>query len=65
MSLYGIAKFVVFGIMFLMGLIMVIFPKPCTKKELRDDPAQVSKVRSSGVVFMICGALLIALNIFM
>ena len=63
MSAYDLAKIFVFGLMFLMGLIMVIAPKPCTKKELRDDPEQVKKVRTSGIIMMVCGALLIVMNL--
>ena len=64
MSLYGLVKLCVFGLMALLGLVMVIAPKPCTKKELREDPEQVGKVRKSGVIIMICGVLLIVLNVF-
>ncbi|SEP94231.1 hypothetical protein SAMN02910369_00942 [Lachnospiraceae bacterium NE2001] len=64
MSIYQYAKLVIFGLMFLMGLFMCIVPKLSTKKEFRDDPEQVKKVRRSGIIIMICSILIIVLTLF-
>ncbi len=63
MSAYEISKMVVFGFMFLLGLVMAVFPKICTKQEFREDPFQVSKIRKSGFIMMGCGLALIVMNI--
>ena len=65
MSAYELAKMACFGLMFVLGLIMVIIPKQCTRKDMHEDSNQVAKTRTSGIVIMICGALLIVLNLFM
>ena len=57
MPAYDIAKIVVFGFLFVLGLIMTVFPKKCTREDLREDPTQVAKLR--------CGALLIVMTILM
>lgn len=41
-----------------LGLAMAIFPKQCTKKELRDDPNSVKKIRTSGFILMGCAVVL-------
>lgn len=65
MPAYDIAKIVVFGFLFVLGLIMTVFPKKCTREDLREDPTQVAKLRKGGIVMMICGALLIVMTILM
>lgn len=63
MSTYDLARLAVFGLMFILGLVMTVIPKQCTKKEFRDDPSQVAKIRKNGIGIMICGVLLIVVNI--
>ena len=63
MSTYDLAKLCVFGLIALLGLVMVAIPKPCTKKEFRDDAEMVAKTRKSGFVTLICGIILVVLNV--
>ena len=62
MSAYDLAKVVVFSILIILGLVMVIAPKACTKKENRDNPEEVSRVRKAGFFEIGCGVILIVLN---
>ena len=43
---------------FVLGLVMAIIPKQCTKKELRDDPNAVKKIRRSGFILIGCAVVL-------
>lgn len=52
-------------VMFCLGLFMAVCSKAATKKEFRDDISKVSKTRTSGIVIMICGILLIILRFFL
>ena len=49
-------------IILVMGIFMVACPKMCTKKELRDDPNAVAKVRKSGITEIVCGICIIGLG---
>lgn len=62
MSAYDLAKVVVFSILIILGLVMVIAPKACTKKENRDNPEEVSRVRKAGFFEIGCSVILIVLN---
>lgn len=54
----------IFGIiMILLGLFMVIFPKQSTKKEMRDDPSAVAKIRRNGFIIIGCGIGVILITI--
>lgn len=56
----------IFGIMMLLlGLFMVIFPKQSTKKEMRDDPSAVEKIRKNGFIVIGCGIVIIIITIFL
>lgn len=61
MGSYEVAKLILAGLIILLGLVMVIFPKACTKAENRDNPDAVAKVRKSGILEMVIGVLLLVL----
>ena len=56
MELYDIVEIALVGLAFVLGLIMTVAPKRCTKKEFQDDPAQVAKIRRNGIILMVIGA---------
>ena len=39
----------------ILGIVMAIIPQYCVKKEFRDDPAQIKKMRISGIVLAVLG----------
>ena len=53
------------SIICLLGLFMTICPKLSVKKELRDDAKAVSGMRIRGIVVLVCGVLVIVINILM
>ncbi len=53
------------AVLIALGLFMVICPKQAAKKENRDNPEAVSKVRKSGIIEVVCGILLIIIEIIM
>lgn len=61
MGAYEMTELVLAGLVFLLGVIMVLCPKACTKKALRDDPEAVARVRKSGIIEMVVGVLLVIL----
>lgn len=63
MSLYDLAKIILFGIIVILGLVMVVSPKACTKKELRENVEEVSKIRKAGFFEMACGIILIIITV--
>ena len=46
-----------------LGLFMVLCPKQATKKENRENPEAVNKVKKSGIAEIVCGALLVVLGL--
>lgn len=48
------------AVMAILGIIMFIAPKMCTKSDKRDDPNSVSQVKKLGCM-MIAGAIIAAL----
>ena len=61
---YKMYEYILAVVFFVIGLIMAVVPKLSTKKELRDNPNDVAKVRSSGVKMMICGGAILLLNMY-
>lgn len=59
MGMYDLAEIVLVGLAFVLGLVMTVAPKSCTKKEFQDDPAQVAKIRRNGIILMVIGAVVI------
>ena len=59
MELYDIAEIALVGMAVVLGLIMTVAPKSCTKKEFKDDPAQVAKIRRNGIILMVIGAVVV------
>ncbi|MBO4309521.1 MAG: hypothetical protein J5856_00480 [Lachnospiraceae bacterium] len=50
-------------VIFILGLIMSIFPKGSTRADLREDPKAVNKTKTSGVVMAVLGVILLVLGI--
>ncbi len=42
---YKMSQYILAVVLFVIGLIMAVVPKLSTKKELRDNPNEVAKVR--------------------
>lgn len=63
--MYDWFQIILSGVMVLFGIFMIAFPKQATKKQFRDDPEKVSKVRIAGIVWIICGAVLLVLDLAM
>ena len=59
MEMYDIVEIALVGLAFVLGLVMTVAPKSCTKKEFQDDPAQVAKIRRNGIILMVIGAVVI------
>lgn len=60
--MYKIAKASLGVIMIILGVLMFFAPKICTKKELRDDPAAVDKIKKSGPLMIVAGVIVVILS---
>lgn len=56
--MYKLIPFVCGVIMLGLGLFMAVNPKGSTRKDKRDDPAEVAKVQKSGFGVVACGIVL-------
>ena len=56
--MYDLLPFLCGGAIFVLGILMTVMPKLMTKKEMRDDPAAVAKVRKGGIIEIICGIII-------
>ena len=56
--MYDLLPFLCGGAIFVLGILMTVMPKQMTKKEMRDDPAAVAKVRKGGFIEIICGIII-------
>lgn len=63
--MYEYGFYVMAGLLFIMGLILIILPKLCTKKELQDVPQQVQNTRKMGFVYIAFGAFLLVIKYLM
>lgn len=63
--MYDMMELILSGIMVLFGIFMIACPKQATKKQYRDDPEKVAKVRKAGIVWVICGIILFILDLLM
>ncbi|MCM1286951.1 MAG: hypothetical protein NC240_01485 [Clostridium sp.] len=61
--MYDMMQYVLSACMVLFGIFMIAFPKQSTKKEYRDDPKKVGNVRKAGIVWVVCGMLLLILDL--
>ena len=61
--MYDMMELMLSGIMVLFGIFMIACPKQATKKQFRDDPEKVAKVRKAGIVWVICGIILFILDL--
>ncbi len=39
----------------ILGIVMAIVPQYCVKKEFRDDPTQIKKMRIAGIILAVLG----------
>ncbi len=61
--MYDMMELILAVLIILYGIFMIACPKQLTKKQYRDDPARVAKVRKAGIVCVICGILLFILQL--
>lgn len=61
--MYDMMELVLAVVMVLFGIFMIACPKQATKKQFRDDPEKVAKVRKAGIVWVICGIILFILDL--
>ncbi len=52
-------------VLLVLGLFMAIAPQLSVKKELRDDPAQIKKMRISGIIITVLSILIIVIQVVM
>ncbi|MBO4347355.1 MAG: hypothetical protein J5840_06930 [Lachnospiraceae bacterium] len=52
-------------IVVVLGLIMAIFPRASTRKDLRDNPKAVAKNRLSGFIMIVLGILIVIFRIIL
>lgn len=57
--MYDLMPFILGGAIFILGLIMAICPRMTTKKEYRDFPNKVKRIRIGGIVLCITGIFMI------
>lgn len=58
---YDMFQIILAVLIFCMGLFMLLCPKLTIKKELREDPAALAKMRRGGIFEMILGVLLLVI----
>ena len=57
---------VFFGVVMLgLGLFMALNPKGATKEELRDNEAEVAKIKRNGFIIIGCGIVAIVIGILL
>jgi len=61
--MYDYLGYVSAGLVLLVGLIALIFPKQATKEELRDDETAIKKARKYGMLMTIVGFLVLIMLI--
>ncbi|MBR3644805.1 MAG: hypothetical protein IKN54_00145 [Lachnospiraceae bacterium] len=61
--MYKIARASLGVIVIILGVLMFFAPKICTKKELRDDPAEVDKIKKSGSLIIVSGVIVVILSL--
>lgn len=61
--MYDMMQYILCAVMILFGIFMIAFPKQSTKKQFRDDPQKVGKVRKAGIVWVVCGVALLILEL--
>lgn len=56
--MYEFGFYVLPALLLIMGVVLIVAPKICTKKEYQDVPAQVQNTRKMGYVYIGFGVLL-------
>lgn len=61
--MYEILPYILSACFVLLGLFMAIMPKQATKKDLRESEDIVQKTRRNGFIVMVCGIILLVIDI--
>ena len=61
--MYNLMPLLFGGIMFFLGLYMVINQKSATKKELQNDADAVAKIKKNGFILIACGIVILIIGI--
>ena len=59
----GTITYAISIIVLILGLMVVVFPKQCTKKEMQSEEAVIKKNRVMGAVIALIGAMMLVVNI--
>ena len=59
----GAVTYAISIIVLILGLTVVIFPRQCTKKEVRSEESVVKKNRAMGAVIALIGAMMLVVNL--
>lgn len=62
--MYNYIPFFIGAILGVLGIVMSVNPKMCTKETFRDNAAMVAKSRKSGILFIVLGVIMIILGLF-
>lgn len=57
--MYEVGFYGMSALLLIMGIILIVFPKMCTKKEYQDIPQQIKNTRKMGIVYIGFGILLL------
>ena len=61
--MYNLIPLFLGGMMFILGLIMIINPKNSTKKEFQNDERMIAKTKKNGFIVIACGIVVLVLGI--
>lgn len=61
--MYNLIPLFLGGMMFILGLIMIINPKNSTKKEFQNDESMIAKTKKNGFIVIACGIVVLVLGI--
>lgn len=61
--MYELIKLACAVVVLVCGIFMAACPQAATKKEMREDPEVVAKTRKSGFIMIVCGVLLVVINL--
>lgn len=61
--MYDLIPFFFGGIIFILGLVMVINPKGSTKKEFQNDENKIAATKKNGFIVVACSVILLIIGI--
>lgn len=59
----GYTTYIISVIVLILGLVVAIAPRQCTRREMQSDEAAVKKNRGIGILIALIGAMMLAVNI--